>query len=257
MVIKLDVLSVARTEVNTNGSKNNNSAFSANISEIKNNNMTISLPTINKPNTEIYMMKIGNDTLKSHINNISSFNDQNLSFPKELVDKFSESKSVDNITNKQDKLRNVNIGKKVGIPELNDKQLSILSNKQLSALSNEKTESKTITSQNELSDNENKIEYEKIQDRYELNSNKFSQVLNAIKNDKISNQEKENKLKAYLLSNDPSMKKIGTFERFKNIFGKSNKINTIRNEQHKHAKIILDNLNKTIMDENTSQKNIK
>lgn len=246
MAIKLDVLSVVRAKINTNGSKNNNSAFSADISEIKNNNITISLPIINKPNTESYMMKIGNETLKSHISNISSFNDQKLSFSKELVDKFLESKSVDNITNKQNKLRNVNMGKKVEIPKLNDKQLS--------ALSNKKTESETITSQNESSNNKNNIGYEKIQDRYELNSNKFSQVLNVIKNDKISSQEKENKLKDYLLSNDPSMKKIGTFERFKNIFGMSNKINTIRNEQHEHAIVILANLNKTIMDENTSQK---
>lgn len=249
MLIKLDVLSVARAKINTKESKNNNSAFSANISEIKNNNITISLPIINKPNTESYMMKIGNETLKSHINNISSFNDQKLSFSKELVDKFLESKSVDNITNKQNKLRNVNMGKKVEIPKLNDKQLS--------ALSNKKMESETITSQKELSNNKNNIGYEKIQDRYELNSNKFSQVLNVIKNDKISSQEKETKLKAYLSSNDPSMKKIGVFERFKNIFGMSNKINTIQNEQHEHAIVILANLNKTIMDENTSQKKIK
>lgn len=236
MAIELNVSFVAGSKINTNESKNNNSAFSENISEIKNNNISISLPIINKPNTESYMMKIGNETLKSRITNISSFNDPNLSFSKELVTKFLEPKSVDNITNKQNKLRSINMAKKIEIPKLNDKQLSILSNK--------KAESETINSQKESSNNKINIGYEKIQDRYELNSNKFSQVFNVIKNDKISSQEKENKLKAYLSSNDSAMKKIGTFERFKNIFGMSNEINTIRNEQREHAIVILANLNK-------------
>lgn len=221
---------------------NKKSAIGKAISGIGNKITHISAPRINTPNTQADKISIKLEVLKSSITNISSFKAQSFGLSKEGITSFLEPNSDKVTTSRQSKLQNINRAIKVEIPKISDEQMANFSNK--------KKEDEPISSQVKIDsdNNKNNIGYKKIQDRYELNSNKFSDVFNIIKNEKISNQEKESKLKSYLSSNDLSMKNIGKFERFKNIFGMSKKINTIQNEQRDHAIVILANLNKTIAD---------
>ena len=52
-------------------------------------------------------------------------------------------------------------------------------------------------------------------------------------------------IKKYLQNNDSVMKKIGFLESFKNIFGKSSKINEIQREQRTDALNILNRLSES------------
>ncbi len=250
MKIESTVSSGINTKINVSEDENNQSnksTFSNNVLKVKNKEISISSPVISKPNTESYMMKIGNKNLGSSITSISSFKNSNIDFSEELTASFLKPNSVEGITNKKNEKLYTNKAKKFETPKISDEQLATLSNKKKES----NTESNLVI-EGEGNSTRN-IGYEKIQERYKLNSSEFSHVLNIIKSDKTSSKEKENKLKSYLLSNDLSMKKTGKFERFKNIFGMSNKINTIRNEQRDHAIVILANLNKTAMSKDTSQ----
>lgn len=86
------------------------------------------------------------------------------------------------------------------------------------------------------SDNKN------LDNRYNLNSSDFSIIKNKIENNDLSKKEKISIIKKHLENNDGVMKKIGFLERFKNIFGKSNKINEIQLEQRTDALNILNRL---------------
>ncbi|CRL60455.1 hypothetical protein [Proteus penneri] len=212
-------------------------------------------PIINNPNTDIHMMKIGNKDLDSSIIsiinavNISSFERNHVKFSDELITSFLQPNLIDNITNKQNKLQPIKIGKKIEIPKISNEQLTVLSNK--------KMESKTINDQvnkelDKTGNDSQKSEanslyrkdgaYNKMSKRYDLNSSNFSPIRNLIDNKKISTEKKERELKKYLARNDSEMKKMSIFEKFKDIFGMSKKINILRNQQNNDTKIIFNGL---------------
>ncbi len=89
------------------------------------------------------------------------------------------------------------------------------------------------------SDNKN------LDNRYSLNSSDFSIIKNKIENKDLSKKEKMSIIKKYLQNNDSVMKKIGFLENFKNIFGKSSKINEIQREQRTDALNILNRLSES------------
>lgn len=89
------------------------------------------------------------------------------------------------------------------------------------------------------SDNKN------LDNRYSLNSSDFSIIKNKIENNDLSKKEKMSIIKKYLRNNDSVMKKIGFLESFKNIFGKSSKINEIQLEQRTDALNILNRLSES------------
>lgn len=89
------------------------------------------------------------------------------------------------------------------------------------------------------SDNKN------LDNRYSLNSSDFSIIKNKIENKDLSKKEKMSIIKKYLQNNDSVMKKIGFLESFKNIFGKSSKINEIQREQRTDALNILNRLSES------------
>lgn len=222
---------------NTYSSNNEKSIIGGKISGITNGINNISLPQLYPQNTHSDNILIKIEGLKSSITNIASFHTTGLSFSKDLSEKLLASNPDKVTTHGQSKLNSIKLGTKVEIPKISDEQQTILSNNKIN--------SKIINDQaKEKSEDNNKsnIEYEKIQNRYELNSNKFSDVKKFIENKTATDQEKKNKIKKYLKNNDLSMKKIGKFERFKNIFGLSNKINWILREQRTDALNIFNNL---------------
>lgn len=89
------------------------------------------------------------------------------------------------------------------------------------------------------SDNKN------LDNRYSLNSSDFSIIKNKIENKDLSKKEKMSIIKKYLQNNDSVMKKVGFLENFKNIFGKSSKINKIQLEQRTDALNILKGLSES------------
>lgn len=226
----------------TNPNSNNKGALRENILDVKNSIENISPPILYSQNTYSDEIPIKSEGLKSSIINMSSFHITGLSLSKDSSDKFLAPNPDKETTRGQSKLNGIKLGKKAEIPKISAAQIADLSN-----IKKEDTPVNTPVNnpvKEGAGNSTRNIVYEKIQERYELNGNKFSHVLNLIKDEKISTQEKEKKLKSYLLSNDSSMKKIGKLERIKNIFGMSNKINTIRNEQREHTVAILANLNK-------------
>ncbi|MEZ2862210.1 hypothetical protein [Proteus terrae] len=84
-----------------------------------------------------------------------------------------------------------------------------------------------------------------LDNRYSLNSSDFSIIKNKIENKDLSKKEKMSIIKKYLQNNDSVMKKIGFLENFKNIFGKSSKINEIQREQRTDALNILNRLSES------------
>ncbi|MBG3128885.1 hypothetical protein I4674_03600 [Proteus mirabilis] len=262
MKIESNVLSVIDTKINANDGESNKSTLKGNISKIDNKDISISLPVIAKPNTKSHMMKIGNKDLESSITNISSFKNDNIEFSEEVIASFLTSNSDKLATSRQSKLQNINRAIKVEIPKISDEKMD--------ALSNKKKEDKAINSQvkDELDNIEKDSQkseanslyrkdgaYNKMSKRYDLNSSNFSPVKNLIDDKKISTEKKERELKKYLARNDFEMKRMNKFEKFKDIFGMSKKINILRNQQNDDIKIIfngLSSLHNSIVNKNIS-----
>ncbi|HEK2898920.1 hypothetical protein [Proteus terrae] len=262
MKIESNISSLINAKINMNEGGSNKSTLKGNISNIDNKNIFISLPIIVKPNIEIYMMKLGNKNLESSITNISNFKNDNIEFSEKFIASFLAPNSDKLAASGQSKLQNINRAIKVEIPKINNEKMAVLSN--------EKKDSEAINSQmkgelDNIGKGSQKSEdnslyrkdgaYNKLSKRYDLNSSNFSPIKNLIDDKKISTEEKERELKKYLARNDSEIKKMNRFERFKDIFGMSKKINILRNQQDNDAKIIfygLSNLHNSIVNKDIS-----
>lgn len=233
----------------TNPSSNNKGALREKISDVKNSIENISSPILYTQNTHSDKISIKIEGLKSSITNISSFHTKGLSLSKDSSDKFLAPNPDKETTRGQSKLSNIKLGKKVEIPKISAAQIA--------ALSNEKKEDEAINSQvkdelDNIGKDSQKSEvnslyrkdgaYNKMSKRYDLNSSNFSPVKNLIDDKKISTEKKERELKKYLARNDSEMKRMNKFEKFKDIFGMSKKINILRNQQNDDIKIIFNGL---------------
>lgn len=111
--------------------------------------------------------------------------------------------------------------------------------------SNEEVANKLNSYREHYSTSVDESDNKNLDNRYSLNSSDFSIIKNKIENKDLSKKEKMSIIKKYLQNNDSVMKKVGFLENFKNIFGKSSKINEIQREQRTDALNILNRLSES------------
>lgn len=162
--------------------------------------------------------------------------------PSELTNDKKQENILSNIGRKKEDSRKIF---KADPPNLNEEQLILLKEK----ITNKKEEKKSSSNVEENIDIQKNKQttssdiYEAISSRYNLNSSSFSIIKNKITDEKLSKKDVMKIINKHLFKNDKLMKKVTIFERFKNIFGKSDKINYLQREHRTDALIIYNKLN--------------
>lgn len=227
--------STSTSSLNVNHSENKGgNVFSDQVNAVKN----ISSPLLFNSNIKSDIMTIGIPK-EIEIPSLSTFISIN---PIKISENILEVKNKDVLHDKSEIVRNYHFSKEQDIERQNkikdESKPNEYAKKRDGEVANKLSDYRQLYSASiDESDNKN------LDNRYNLNSSNFSIIKNEIENKDLSKKEKMSIIKNYLQNNDGVMKKIGFLERFKNIFGKSNKINEIQREQRTDALNILNRLN--------------
>lgn len=165
--------------------------------------------------------------------------------PKNTI-KFSENiLDIKNMVHdKNEIVRNYRFSKEQDVERQNNIKDESKSN-EYAKKSNEEVANKLNSYREHYSTSVDESDNKNLDNRYSLNSSDFSIIKNKIENKDLSKKEKMSIIKKYLQNNDSVMKKVGFLENFKNIFGKSSKINEIQREQRTDALNILNRLSES------------
>lgn len=165
--------------------------------------------------------------------------------PKNTI-KFSENiLDIKNMVHdKNEIVRNYRFSKEQDVERQNNIKDESKSN-EYAKKSNEEVANKLNSYREHYSTSVDKSDNKNLDNRYSLNSSDFSIIKNKIENKDLSKKGKMSIIKKYLQNNDSVMKKVGFLENFKNIFGKSSKINEIQREQRTDALNILNRLSES------------
>lgn len=148
------------------------------------------------------------------------------------------------VHDKNEIVRNYRFSKEQDVERQNDIKDESKSN-EYAKKSNEEVANKLNSYREHYSTSVDESDNKNLDNRYSLNSSDFSIIKNKIENKDLSKKEKMSIIKKYLQNNDSVMKKVGFLENFKNIFGKSSKINEIQREQRTDALNILNRLSES------------
>lgn len=233
---------IVNNSVSTNSLKVNHSesklanVFSNQIKTVQN----ISSPLLLNHNVKSEVITIG--TLKEiKTPSLSTFSPKNTS---ELSGNILGVKNKDVVHDNNKIVRNYHFSKEQDVERQNNIKDESKSNEYAKEKS-KKVADKLNSHREHYSTTVGESDNKNLDNRYSLNSSDFSIIKNKIENKNLSKKEKMSIIKKYLQNNDSVMKKIGFLENFKNIFGKSSKINEIQREQRTDALNILNRLSES------------
>lgn len=233
---------IVNSSVSTNSLKVNHSgnkqgdAFSKQITMVQN----ISSPLLLNHNIKSEVITIGTPKeIKTPF--LSTFSPKNTS---ELSGNILGVKNKGMVHDNNKIVRNYHFSKEQDVGRQNNIKDESKSN-EYAKKRNEKVANKLNSHREHYSTTVGESDNKNLDNRYSLNSSDFSIIKNKIENKDLSKKEKMSIIKKYLQNNDSIMKKIGFLENFKNIFGKSSKINEIQREQRTDALNILNRLSES------------
>lgn len=226
--------STSTSSLNVNHSENKGgNVFSDQVNAVKN----ISSPLLFNSNIKSDIMTIGIPK-EIEIPSLSTFISIN---PIKISENILEVKNKDVLHDKSEIVRNYHFSKEQDIERQNKIKDESKSNEYAKEKS-KKVADKLNSYREHYSTTVDESDNKNLDNRYSLNSSYFSIIKNKIKNKDLSKEEKISIIKKYLQNNDSVMKKVGFLENFKNIFGKSSKINEIQREQRTDALNLLNRL---------------
>ncbi|MEZ2686369.1 hypothetical protein ACBQ20_16455 [Proteus vulgaris] len=213
-----------------------NSVLTAKIKGVKN----ISSPLLFNNNMTTEIITIGTSK-EIKTPSLSTFAPKN---PIKISENISEIKNEGMVDDESEIIRSYHFSKEQDIKRQNEIKDESKSN-EYAKKRNEEVVNKLSNYRELYSTSIDEFDNKNLDNRYNLNSSDFSIIKNKIENKDLSKKEKMAIIKKYLKNNDGFMKKIGFLEKFKNIFGKSNKINEIQREQSTDALNILNRLSES------------